>query len=186
MLIAASHFWSDNLNAFIFGHSPMTPTLADVLMLTGLNISAPQTLSSFLTKPSHKLETKKVSGWKGYITHHSRSGPVTDREHVAFLTMWLEKFIFYGKTVGPTTSLQRIAELLAARNEVPLGQHLLGSVYFLLHQVSIKLEHSARFAPYHSPTLDIENIHNKITAYSVSIIIQPLKFYHHKLYVYLL
>ena len=146
MLIAASHFWSDTLNAFIFGHSPMTPTLADVLMLTGLNISAPQTLSSFLTKPSHKLETKKVSGWKGYITHHSRSGPVTDREHVAFLTMWLEKFIFYGKTVGPTTSLQRIAELLAARNEVPLGQHLLGSVYFLLHQVSIKLEHTARFA----------------------------------------
>jgi len=53
--------------------------------------------------------------------------------------MWLEKFIFYGKTVGPTTSLQCIAGLLAAGNEVPLGQHLLGSVYFLLHQVSIKL-----------------------------------------------
>jgi hypothetical protein len=38
MLIAASHFWSDTLNAFLFGHGPMMPTLADVLMLMGLNI----------------------------------------------------------------------------------------------------------------------------------------------------
>jgi len=32
MLIAASHFWSDALNVFLFGHGLMTPTLADVLM----------------------------------------------------------------------------------------------------------------------------------------------------------
>jgi len=32
MLIAASHFWSDALNVFLFGHGPMTPTLVDVLM----------------------------------------------------------------------------------------------------------------------------------------------------------
>jgi hypothetical protein len=40
MLISASYFWSDALNAFLFGHGPMTPTLIDVLMLTGLNIMA--------------------------------------------------------------------------------------------------------------------------------------------------
>src|SRR5688572_15081997 len=33
LLIAASYFWSDALNAFLFGHGPMTPTLVDVLML---------------------------------------------------------------------------------------------------------------------------------------------------------
>ena len=40
LLIAASYFWSDALNAFLFGHGLMTPTLADVFMLTGLDISS--------------------------------------------------------------------------------------------------------------------------------------------------
>ena len=40
MLISASYFWSDALNAFMFNHGPMTPTVMDVVMLTGLNIHA--------------------------------------------------------------------------------------------------------------------------------------------------
>ena len=38
LLISASYFWSNTLNAFIFCHGPMTITLADVYMLTGLRI----------------------------------------------------------------------------------------------------------------------------------------------------
>jgi hypothetical protein len=30
LLIAACHFWSNGANAFLFGHEPMSPTLADV------------------------------------------------------------------------------------------------------------------------------------------------------------
>jgi len=37
MTIASLYFWSDTFNAFIFGHGPASPTLADVLMLTGLD-----------------------------------------------------------------------------------------------------------------------------------------------------
>jgi hypothetical protein len=84
MLIAASYFWSDTLNAFLFGHGPMTPTLPDVLMLTGLNILAPDYAYSLITKPSHRLETKNIGGWKGYIDRHARTGPISDREHTAF------------------------------------------------------------------------------------------------------
>ena len=61
------------------------------------------------------------------------------REHIAFLNMWLEKFIFCGKTAGPTNNTLKMAETLASGNPVPLGKHLLGSVYHLLHQVSAKL-----------------------------------------------
>jgi hypothetical protein len=39
LLIAACHFWSNGVNAFLFGHGPMSPTLADVYMITGLDIS---------------------------------------------------------------------------------------------------------------------------------------------------
>jgi hypothetical protein len=30
LLTAACHFWSNGVNAFLFGHGPMSPTLADV------------------------------------------------------------------------------------------------------------------------------------------------------------
>ena len=68
MLISTSFFWSNATNAFMFGHGPMTPTLLDVMMLTGLNISAPDRSFDFLAKASFKIETRTIGGWKGYIT----------------------------------------------------------------------------------------------------------------------
>jgi len=93
----------------------------------------------FLDKASFKIETRIIGGWKGYVTNNMKTGPVSLREHTAFLNMWLEKLIFCGKTVGPTNNTLKMAETLASGNPVPLGKHLLGSVYHLLHQVSAKL-----------------------------------------------
>ena len=139
MLISASYFWSDALNAFLFGHEPMTPTLLDVLMLTGLNISAPDRSYDLLAKANSRLKTRNIGGWKGYIEKYFKTGAADHREHVAFLNMWLEKYIFCGKTIGPTSNTFKMAETQADGNQIPLGKHLLGSVYYLLHQVSVKL-----------------------------------------------
>ena len=124
ILTSVSFFWSDAINAFLFGHGSMTPTLLDVLMLTGLNISAPDRFFEFLDKASFKMETKSISGWKRYINKNMKTGSVSDREHTAFLNMWLEKFIFYGKAVGPTNNNLKLAEALADGNLVLLGKHL--------------------------------------------------------------
>jgi hypothetical protein len=126
MLISASYFWSDAINAFMFNHGPMTPTLMDVVMLTGLNIHAPDRSFHLLEKTSFKIETKSIGGWKGYIGKNMKTGPVSVREHTAFLNMWLEKFIFCGKSVGPTSNNLKLAENLATGNPVALGKHLLG------------------------------------------------------------
>ena len=139
MLISTSFFWSNAINAFMFGHGPMTPTLLDVIMLTGQNITAPDQSFDFLDKASFKIETRTISGWSGYITKNMKSGSVSIREHTAFLNMWLKKFIFCGKTVVPTNNTLEMAKTLASGNPVPLGKHLLGSVYHLHHQVSAKL-----------------------------------------------
>ena len=40
LLKTIGYFWSDALNCFLFGHGPMTPTLLDVTMITGLDISS--------------------------------------------------------------------------------------------------------------------------------------------------
>jgi len=67
MLIAASYFWSDTFNAFIFGHAPASPMLANVAMLTGLDIATTDDGQLFGCKAEHKVETGNIGGWSGYI-----------------------------------------------------------------------------------------------------------------------
>ena len=61
LLILASYFWSNTLNAFVFCHDPMTITLADVYMLTGLRISGSMQPYDFLSARSKKLVTKMMN-----------------------------------------------------------------------------------------------------------------------------
>ena len=55
LLISASYFWSNTLNAFVFGHGPMTITLAGIYMLTGLRIIGSMQPYDFLNAGSKKL-----------------------------------------------------------------------------------------------------------------------------------
>jgi len=125
LLIAASYFWSDTLNAFVFGHGPASPTLADVLMLTGLDISTADSSHLFDNKPSSKVETRSIDGWSGYIQKYRKTGPVGEREHAIFLNMWLDKFVFCDRSAGPTSVYLSAAERLANGGRFPHGRYLL-------------------------------------------------------------
>jgi len=80
------------LNAFVFGHGPMTITLVDVYMLTGLRITGPIQPYELLSARSKKLtkisdciglnttaptcfggraqpNTKNILGALGYVVH---------------------------------------------------------------------------------------------------------------------
>jgi len=103
LLIATSYFGSDTLNAFLFGHGPASPTLADVLMLTGVEIATADDSHLFDSKSERKVETRNIGGWSGYIQKYRKTGPVGQREHAIFLNMWLDKFVFCGRSVGPTS-----------------------------------------------------------------------------------
>jgi hypothetical protein len=76
LLIAASYFWLDTLSAFVFGNGPASPTLADVLMLTSLDISTADNSHLFDNKPSSNVETRSIGGWSGYIQKYRKIGSV--------------------------------------------------------------------------------------------------------------
>ena len=121
LLIAASYLWSDTLNAFVFGHGPASPTLADVAMLTGLDVSSADSTHFFDTKPSAKVETRTIGGWSGYIQKYRKIGPVVIKKQTCFLNMWLDKFVFCGRSAGPTSFYLAAAENLANGGRFPLG-----------------------------------------------------------------
>ena len=95
LLMFASYFWSNALNAFVFGHGPMTITLAHVYTLTGLRITRTMQPYEYLSAGSKRLaKIADCTGWASYILNHVGDGSiVSEREYVAILNMWLERFI---------------------------------------------------------------------------------------------
>ena len=113
----------------------MTITLADVYMLIGHRITGSMQPYDFLSAGSKKLA--KISGytrWASYILNHiGDESTINEREYVAFLNMWLERFIFCGSSCGLTYNHKLMAEHLAAGADIPLGKYLLGAAYHLMH-----------------------------------------------------
>jgi hypothetical protein len=61
-MASAAYFWSNTLNAFMFNQGPMTHTLLDITMVTGLDITSsanPMTLNS---KNQFEFKTKTIGG----------------------------------------------------------------------------------------------------------------------------
>ena len=141
LLKTIGYFWSDALNCFLFGHGPMTPTLLDVMMITGLDISSPSPSAFELSKAPFTLSSKAdCTNWGVYIrTHMKAKGPVTEREHTAFLNCWLEHFIFCGPSLAPTKNYLPLAYELARGIEHGIGKLFLGEVYRFLHLMTHRL-----------------------------------------------
>ena len=87
LLKTIGYFWSDALNCFLFGHSPMTSTLMDVVMITGLDIASPSPSAFKLPEVPFRLSSKsECMNWGAYLHQHVKTkGPVTEKEHTAFL-----------------------------------------------------------------------------------------------------
>jgi hypothetical protein len=87
----------------------MSPTLADVYMITGLRVT--RIVYPYKYRDSSKQTGVKTGvGYKRYIQNHMFDGPLTDVEYRAFLNMWLCRFIFCGKANEPTLNHIVMAE----------------------------------------------------------------------------
>ncbi|KAK1685966.1 hypothetical protein QYE76_046814 [Lolium multiflorum] len=141
ILKTIGYFWSDALNCFMFGHGPMTPTLLDVAMITGLDIASPSPSAFKLPKVPFTLSSKtECTSWGAYLRRYMKTkGPVTEREHTAFLNFWLEHFIFCGPSLAPTKNYLSLAYELAKGTQLGLGKLFLGEVYRSLQLTSVKL-----------------------------------------------
>jgi hypothetical protein len=141
LLKTIGYFWSDALNYFLFGHGPMTPTLMDVVMITGLDIASPSPFAYTMPEVPFKLSSKiECTNWGAYLNQHIKTkGPVTEKEHMAFLNLWLENFIFCGPSLTPIKNYLSLAYELAKGSTIGLGKLFLGGVYRYLHLTSSSL-----------------------------------------------
>jgi hypothetical protein len=141
LLKTNGYFWSDALNYFLFGHSLMTPTLMDVVIITGLDIASPSPSAYNLHEVPFRLSFKsECTNWGAYLSQHVKTkGLVTEREHTTFLNFWLEYFIFCGPSLASTKNYLSLTYELAQGATVGLGKLFLGEVYRYLHLISSSL-----------------------------------------------
>ena len=95
----------------------------------------------FLSAESKTLaKISDYTKWVSYILNHIRDrSTISERQYVAFLNMWLERFILCGSSCGLTYNHKLMAEHLVVVAEITLGKYLLGSAYHLMHQVATQL-----------------------------------------------
>ena len=119
----------------------MTITLADVYMLTDLRVTESVQPYEYLSAgPKRLAKIADCTGWARYILNHIEDGPaISEREYMAFLNMWLERFIFCGSSCGPTYNHKLMAEHRALGKNIPLGKYLIGAAYHLMYQVAAQL-----------------------------------------------
>jgi hypothetical protein len=141
LLKTIGYFWSDVLNCFLFGHSPMTPTLMDVVMIIGLDIASSSPSAYRLPEVPFRLSFKsECTNWGAYLNQHVKTkGLMTEKEHTTFLNFWLEQFIFCGPSLAPTKNYLSLAYELAKGATVGLGKLFLEEVYRYLHLTSSSL-----------------------------------------------
>jgi hypothetical protein len=119
----------------------MTPTLLDVMMITGLDISSTCPSAYRLSEVPFKLSSKaECTNWGAYLNQHLKTkGPVSEKEHTAFLNLWLEHFLFCGPSLAPTKNYLPLAYELAKGHTIGLGKLFLGEIYRYLHLMSLSL-----------------------------------------------
>jgi hypothetical protein len=141
VLKTIGYFWSDALNCFLFVHSPMTPMFMDVVMITGLDIASPSPSAYNLLEVLFRLSSKsECTNWGAYLSQHVKTkGPVTKREHTAFLNFWLEHFVIYGPSLALTKNYLSLAYELAKGAAVGLGKLFFREVYRYLHLICSSL-----------------------------------------------
>ena len=102
----------------------MTPTLLDVTMITGLDIKSPNPAAHRMVEVPFKLSSKAdYTNWSTYMNQHMKiKGPVSIKEHTAFLNLWLEHFIFCSPSLAPTKNYLPLAYHLAHGNRTGLGK----------------------------------------------------------------
>ena len=67
LLKIIGYFWSDALNCFLFCHEPMTSTLLDVTMITGLDIGSPDPAAHRMVEVTFKLSHLKQTAQTGAL-----------------------------------------------------------------------------------------------------------------------
>ncbi|MQM15937.1 hypothetical protein Taro_048891 [Colocasia esculenta] len=145
--LLVQRLWCVETNTFVFPWGEVTPTLEDMAVLGGLPLLGeaavrPEPLTDHLASLEDKMDwdrkalnstaSRKAlhSGWLKLYLDWNGAGGDDQMEHVAFLSLWLSRFVFPGPSsniIGP--HVFPLAARLATGTRLALAPAVLASLY---------------------------------------------------------
>ncbi|XP_055962345.1 uncharacterized protein LOC126687881 [Mercurialis annua] len=128
-------YWSPSANSFLFPCGPMSVTLKDVFMLTGLPVIGFDAPCLFEVDQKQLFSCPDYHSYKACIEKWCRGMETPSlEEHTEFLWVLICKFILCTPSGAPTKESLRLASKLATGTFVALGFVFLGAFYQALQQ----------------------------------------------------
>lgn len=95
MLVASHYYWKSTTNTFQLPCRMLTPTIFDVAAITGLRPDGGNFDPNEQDKDNVEFDNARV-GFTRYIgDYHVTDTPeVSAKEHIAFLALWLSRYVF--------------------------------------------------------------------------------------------
>lgn len=136
LLYAALCFWSSSHNAFHFRFGMMSPTVVDIVALTGFRshgdeASAVRSVGneSNYVFPRSKEGEEILTYGKFLEASMGKTSVVTEHEHISLLIMWLSKFVFCDTSEKITRKYTQLAFALARGKKLALAPLVLCHLY---------------------------------------------------------
>ncbi|KAK6946878.1 Aminotransferase-like, plant mobile domain [Dillenia turbinata] len=139
LVLGLSEFWCEETNTFVFSWGEATVTLEDVMILGGLPVvgeSAMSPLTDDLMELEMRLKEERLKlvhskarkpRQTAWLNHFMGSG--SEFEHLAFLTLWLSRFVFPSRSDTIGQHVFQIAIHLSRGTRIALAPAVLASIY---------------------------------------------------------
>ncbi|XP_050897203.1 uncharacterized protein LOC127104024 [Lathyrus oleraceus] len=143
MLLASLQLWESSTNSFHTKCGMITPTFLDIAAITGLKPTGKVFDCEAVAPVSLRFDVgdSRKPTYNNFIDHHATSsGPMTTEEHVAFLTLWLSRFVFCSRSMQIAKHFALLATQLHQERDISLGQLILASLYDSLTKVVCQIK----------------------------------------------
>lgn len=110
----------------------ITPTLLDIAAITSLKPTG-EVFDCEAVAPiplRFDVGDSRNPTYNNFIDHYATSsGPMTTEEHVAFLTLWISRFVFCSRSMQIAKHFALLETQLHQERDITLGQLILASLY---------------------------------------------------------
>ncbi|CAI9094887.1 OLC1v1030711C1 [Oldenlandia corymbosa var. corymbosa] len=126
-------FSSGSSNVFCFPWGPMTPTLLDVCVITSMPAVADVAVDGHVTDDDAAAVAAGQPRSYGPFINENK-GHTSRFHHIRFLAMWLNMYVFPGKSFQMTMEWYHVAGKLASGVQMNLAEAILAMLYHCLHE----------------------------------------------------
>ncbi|XP_050874871.1 uncharacterized protein LOC127078459 [Lathyrus oleraceus] len=130
MLLASLYFWDSTYNTFHLPCGMVTPTLFDATAIVGLRPNGIDFDPTNLNEDSIAFDTS-FAPYSLFMSHYhdKDTTEVSDVEHIAFLTLWLTKYVFFSRSLQVAKRFITMANQFHAGTKLCLSEMILANLY---------------------------------------------------------